>query len=178
VTPSERRALVFLAAVAALGVGTRAVRGRGAEAPPALEARAALARQIAVVDSVRDAGRSRAGRGRARRRGAAPTPVRPRAVAPPLPDESSAIVDLDVADSATIERLPRIGPTLAARIVADRAARGPFGSPAGLERVRGIGPALSKLLAPRVTFSGTGRPTSAELGRAPPAPPSWRRPSR
>jgi competence protein ComEA len=74
-------------------------------------------------------------------------------------------VDLDAADAAAIERLPRIGPTLARRIVADRDTHGAFGSLAALARVRGIGPGVSKSVAPHVTFSGTPRPMSAEPGR-------------
>jgi competence protein ComEA len=35
--------------------------------------------------------------------------------------------------------IPGVGPGLAGRIVADRAARGPFGSAAELDRVPGIG---------------------------------------
>lgn len=49
-------------------------------------------------------------------------------------------LDLDRAETADWERLPGIGPALAARIVADRETRGPFGGPEGLLRVRGIGP--------------------------------------
>jgi competence protein ComEA len=64
-------------------------------------------------------------------------------------------IDLDHAGAAELELLPRIGPALAARIVADRAAKGPFGSLEALEkRVRGIGPAMAKALSPLVTFSG------------------------
>jgi competence ComEA-like helix-hairpin-helix protein len=51
-----------------------------------------------------------------------------------------AALDPDRATAAEWERLPGIGPTLARRIVADRAARGPFRSGDGLLRVRGIGP--------------------------------------
>lgn len=70
-------------------------------------------------------------------------------------------VDLDVAGQPEIEALPRIGPVLARRILEDRAANGPFGSIAGFERVRGVGPALAASLASRVTFSGTARPSNA-----------------
>lgn len=48
-------------------------------------------------------------------------------------------VDLATADAAEIATLPRVGPALAARIVADRAARGPFRSVEDLARVAGIG---------------------------------------
>ena len=56
-----------------------------------------------------------------------------------------------------LERLPRIGPALAARIVADRRINGEFGSLEALQRVRGIGPKLAELLRAHVTFSGAPR---------------------
>ncbi|MDP1859286.1 MAG: helix-hairpin-helix domain-containing protein [Gemmatimonadaceae bacterium] len=72
------------------------------------------------------------------------------------------MIDLDSAPADQIETLPRIGPVLAKRIVEDRAAHGPFGSLQGLERVRGVGPAMARLLQQRVTFGWSGRPTNAE----------------
>lgn len=51
------------------------------------------------------------------------------------------MIDVNVADAGLLERLPGIGPALAARIVADREARGRFGSVADLDRVPGVGPA-------------------------------------
>jgi len=61
-----------------------------------------------------------------------------------------SLVDLDVATESDIERLPRIGPVLARRIVEDRSANGAFGSLDGFERVRGVGPSLAALLRGRV----------------------------
>jgi competence protein ComEA len=58
---------------------------------------------------------------------------------PPAPDAEP--IDLDRADARALERLPGIGPVLAARIVADRERRGSFRGVDGLSRVRGIGPA-------------------------------------
>jgi competence ComEA-like helix-hairpin-helix protein len=49
-------------------------------------------------------------------------------------------IDLDHATARDLEKLPGIGPALAARIVADRADHGPFRTPGVLLRVRGIGP--------------------------------------
>ena len=69
-------------------------------------------------------------------------------------------MDVDLVDATELERLPRIGPALAARIVADRAAKGPYGSIEELQRVRGIGPKLAQLLRAHVTFSGKPRPSS------------------
>jgi competence protein ComEA len=63
-------------------------------------------------------------------------------------------VDLDVADADAIAGLPWIGEAMARRIVADRDARGPFGSMAGLQRVPGVGPGLATRIGHLVTFSG------------------------
>lgn len=56
----------------------------------------------------------------------------------PLPDGR---IDVDRATAAELRLLPGIGPALAERIVADRRARGPFGSLDALARVPRIGPA-------------------------------------
>jgi competence protein ComEA len=50
-------------------------------------------------------------------------------------------VDIDRAGADEIAMLADVGPSLAARIVADRAARGPFASVDDLRRVRGVGQA-------------------------------------
>lgn len=57
-------------------------------------------------------------------------------------EHSAGSVNVNAADADALEALPGIGPVLAERIVADRAANGPFASVADLERVSGIGPAL------------------------------------
>ena len=62
-------------------------------------------------------------------------------------------IDVDAAPAEELVRLPRIGTGLAGRIVADREARGPFGSLEGLARVAGIGPATLEQLRPHVRFS-------------------------
>jgi competence protein ComEA len=68
-------------------------------------------------------------------------------------------LDLNRATTEELELLPRIGPTLARRIVEDRAERGPFRSVEDLGRVRGIGPRTLEELAPLATVrseDGTG----------------------
>lgn len=65
-----------------------------------------------------------------------------------LPAPAFGALDPDRASAADWERLPGIGPALAARIVADRSARGPFGGPEGLSRVKGIGPKTVERLRP------------------------------
>ena len=59
-------------------------------------------------------------------------------------------IDLDSADADTLALLPGIGPALAGRIVEDRNRLGAFGGIAGLQRVRGIGPAISSGIEPFV----------------------------
>ncbi len=56
-------------------------------------------------------------------------------------------IDLNRADAAALELIPGVGPTLARRIVEDRAGRGDFRSVEEVERVRGIGPAKRRLIA-------------------------------
>ena len=58
-----------------------------------------------------------------------------------------APLDLNEASARDLEVVPGIGPALAARIVEDRQARGPFSSLADVQRVKGIGPALAARLA-------------------------------
>jgi len=66
-------------------------------------------------------------------------------------------VDVDRADAAELERLPRVGRELARRVVEERAARGPFGRLEGLRRVPGFGPAMLRALERSATFSGVAR---------------------
>jgi hypothetical protein len=156
-TKGERQALLFLAAVALLGAGTRLARARRSPVPSE-----GLERQIAAVERRTDhpvPGKSR--RGRARAAIAESTDA---AATPP------ARVDLDRASAGMIERLPGIGPALAARIIADRNANGPFGCPAALDQVKGIGPAMLRQLDSLTTFSGPPRPACVRDGGGKPGP--------
>ena len=170
-TPAERQALLFVAAVAALGVGARGCRALAPEHAATAD-RTALAQQIAAVDSAVVAGGARrpSGARRLSARAKAPTGAGERTrTGAPLVDSPAAAsgvtatVDVDRASAAELDRLPGIGPALAGRIVADREQRGPFGSLRELERVKGIGPALSARLAPHVTFSLSPRPSDTEV---------------
>jgi competence protein ComEA len=51
-----------------------------------------------------------------------------------------AKIDLNTADATQLDTLPGVGPSTAAKIVADRQANGPFKSCDDLGRVPGIGP--------------------------------------
>ena len=61
-------------------------------------------------------------------------------------------IPINRADAKQLERLPGVGPALAGRIVADRAARGPFATAQELERVSGIGPKLVERVQEYVTM--------------------------
>jgi competence protein ComEA len=184
-TKSERQALAFFGIVALLGAGVRLLRSDPPPVP-SVEERLALASQLAATDSAAGAAAERkAGKGRRPRRPKgepaggpesrawekAPVATRPSErhgdLAPATPAPASPEpVNPDQATAAELERLPWVGPALAARIVADREAHGPFGSIEGLERVRGIGPKLVERLRPLVTFAGPGRPRNAAPGGA------------
>lgn len=68
----------------------------------------------------------------------------------PEPDMFPSGIDINRATTSDLERLPGIGPALAARIVADRALRGPFENPLALLRVSGIGPRTLARIRPFV----------------------------
>ena len=86
----------------------------------------------------------------------ASVPVRSRAAATPASEGSAAaaaappaLVDLNTATLAELDALPRVGPAMAARIVAKR----PFRRADDLRRVSGIGPSTLRALKPLVTVS-------------------------
>jgi competence protein ComEA len=76
-------------------------------------------------------------------------------------------IDPNTADVDELQRLPRVGPSLAARIVQHREANGPFRTLADLDAVPGIGPALLAGIVPHV-----GLPPAPATTPAPAAPAS------
>ncbi len=146
-TRDERRALVFLAAVAAAGGLMRVVRahrGGGGAGPPGA---AVVAPELPAHDLSAQLARVRQAEEQVR-------PLRP-----------GEKVDLDRAGPAELERLPGVGPELARRIVADRDTNGPFGSLEGLDRVRGVGPAMLARLERWAVFSGVARVTKVQASQ-------------
>jgi competence ComEA-like helix-hairpin-helix protein len=138
---TERRALLLLLSLGLAGQGIRWWATRPEEAPGQIELLAALPPKSAAAhrDSVL-------------------------ALARPLGSDER--IDVDQATAAELTRLPRVGLALAKTIVADRQARGPFGSPEGLDRVPGIGPGLLAVLGPHLRFSsGPGVRASGQFAR-------------
>lgn len=156
-TPGERQALGFLVFIALSGASVRVWK---ANAQPPVMATEAIDRQLARVDSARNAPR-RSKRARATRDSAS-TPA--------------ASIDLDRASAKEIEALPGIGPALAARIVAHRDSVGSYGSLDAVCEVRGVGQATAARLRPLVTFSAPYRPVSAGCDEASKPPGKSRRP--
>ena len=210
-TPSEQKALTFVAIVILLGGAVRVLRAGSSSAPTTLEQQA-LARQATAADSAASQAKSAKHRKGAnarlsgRRRDTIPIVVGGVASVPPtyarpdnpfahnpygaprnnlgfpppgpridtdvhgrtVPSESARPsrpgakppvtdpIDMDIATTEQIQVLPRIGPLLAKRIVANRDSLGAFRSIGGLKRVHGLGPATLEHLAPLVTFSGGG----------------------
>lgn len=131
----EPRTVILLLALAVLGHGARLLLGRSG-APPG--------EVFATVSAEPDPALQRARAARAGR-----------------PLAQGEVVDLNSAPAEEIARLPRIGMSLAKRIVKDRSARGPFRGLADLDRVPGVGPALLGLLKDRVQFGAVrGEPPS------------------
>ena len=148
-TAEERRAVLFLAAVAAAGALVRVVRARNAPSSP--PGASLVAPDIPAGDVQRQAALARRAAEFAR-------PLRP-----------GETVDVDRAGVDELQRLPRIGLSLARRIVEERDANGPFGSLEGLGRVGGLGSATLKGLEKKATFSGQPRLPPPALAQ-PPAP--------
>ncbi len=69
-------------------------------------------------------------------------------------------INVNVAPQEELERLPRIGPVMAQRIIDYRETHGPFERVEELSRVRGIGPKTLERLRPLVVLTTPG-PTPA-----------------
>ncbi len=193
-TPAEKRALVFLSAMLTLGAGVRATKALSAEPPPpSAAARVDLHRQIVAVDSADSVERSGGGKrhrskrpvsigistsdgsdaavridsgvtsSRKRRKG---TKIVPQSTEQPrdIGVSSAGPVDLDRAQEWEIVALPKVGPTLARRILANRDSLGPFGSLVELRRVKGVGEAVVDAITPYVTFSQQPRQSREKEG--------------
>ena len=78
---------------------------------------------------------------------------------PGEPSGSEALhIDINRAGASELEKLPRIGPKTAERILAFRDAYGAFRSADDLQQVKGIGPKTLELLRPHV-YTGAPPPS-------------------
>lgn len=80
---------------------------------------------------------------------ATPTPRRSRT------KEAPVRMNLNTASERLLQRLPRVGPKTAERIVAYRDAHGPFARASHIQRVRGIGPKTFEKMEPYLFVEGT-----------------------
>lgn len=135
-TAQERVALGTVALLFAAGAGARVLRpapapaewsGPGVEAEGIAPAPTAL-RQRVETEVAREQRRNE----------------------PLGPDEK---LDPNTAPADELVRLPGVGPGLAERIVAHRAAHGPFRTLADLDSVSGVGPALLARAAPHLALA-------------------------
>lgn len=142
-TPQERLALGVAALLLAGGAAARTLRTDPADpaltGPPAVEATArTLAAQVA--DSVERAERRRA---------------------PLAPGER---IDPNTASADELDRLPKVGPALAQRIVDWRASHGAFRTLADLDSVPGVGPALLRDAGPHLALAPAPEAASTTEG--------------
>lgn len=77
-------------------------------------------------------------------------------------------VNVNTATAQELQLLPRVGPSLAQRIIDFRTANGAFKAPEELTRVKGIGEKSFALLKPYVSVEGAT--TLKEKVKAPRAP--------
>jgi competence protein ComEA len=127
-TPDERRALIALGGLLALGLLVRVAVREPLPSPgggDSLLVVLAAQGESAAIDS-------------------AGTPP------PGLVEEG--LIRINEAGLEDLMRLPRVGPSLAGRILEARASAGPFRTVRDLRRVKGIGPKTAALLEPCVSF--------------------------
>ncbi|HYW08232.1 MAG TPA: ComEA family DNA-binding protein [Longimicrobium sp.] len=147
-TPQERLALGVAALLLAVGAGARTLR----PAPPAprwAEPAAAASDSVTVRRLTAATGDSVARKAERDR-----------------PLAAGELIDPNTAPADALQRLPRVGPALAERIVAWRAAHGRFGSLAGLDSVPGVGPSLLTGMAKHVTLAAGPASPLAVASRA------------
>ncbi len=149
-TRQERTALGVAALLLAMGA---VVQRRGAEAPPA-EWSAAAAEGGGEADRLLE----RAGKA-AERESRASTPL-----------AAGERLDPNTASATELERLPRVGPGVARRIVEWRTSHGPFRTLADLDSVPGVGAALLREAAPHLALAAAPVRLSSSASRAPSSP--------
>jgi competence protein ComEA len=150
VTPQERTALLVITVLIAGGAAARHTVNRA-------EAREWLAYTTEAADSLDPAtGSSLRARVEAE---VALERIRSQPLA------AGERIDVNRAPPEQLDRLPRVGPALADRIVADRESAGPYRSVEDLDRVSGIGPALLEAIRPHVEIGNVPASVGSPGGR-------------
>lgn len=70
---------------------------------------------------------------------------------PPPVVSAPSLVNINTADTATLETLPRVGPAIAKRIIDYRTKNGPFPTVEHISNISGIGPKTLDQLRPHIT---------------------------
>jgi competence protein ComEA len=163
-SPNEKLALQTIALILAAGVGVwygsqrRVPEWVVDERPGTAEGRQRTAQLVEQADQANVRSRRRA-----------------------LPLAPGERIDLNTADADELQRLPRVGPSLAARIVEHRAANGPFRSLAEVDAIPGVGETVLAGIAPHVNLppgpppearAAAPRATQAAASRRPGTSPS------
>jgi competence protein ComEA len=162
-TPQERLALGVIALLVAAGAGARMLHR---DAPPATLSGPSVEADAGALTALTSSVERKTADAQARAR-------------PLAPGER---IDPNTASAEELDRLPKVGPAQAGRIVAWRQAHGGFRTLADLDSVPGIGAAAITALAPYVTLPPApeqvrGTDGSATLASAvPSAGPAWTSP--
>lgn len=141
ITTAEATTLLFVVAVVLVGITAQHLDAQRAAFGPdhyaalhdELAARSAPTDSTEADSTTADSASARVEAPARRGRSAKPGPVR---------------MNLNTASEQQLQRLPRIGPKMAERIVAYREAHGPFARASHVVRVRGIGPKTFEQLEP------------------------------
>lgn len=126
-TPDERRAILAVVGLLALGLAVRLVH----PGPPPPEGGGDSLLVVLARESEAGA----------------------QAKAPSAGLVEEGRIRVNLASESDLVRLPGIGPALARRILESRGSVGPFASIADLRRVKGIGPKIAARLEPLVSFA-------------------------
>lgn len=147
-TPQERLALGTLALLISAGVGARLIH-RG---PPAAE----------ITASAADSGALRTLTGEVKE-AADEAERRKRPLAP------GERIDPNTASEEELDRLPRVGPAQARKIVEWRAAHGPFRTLADFDAVPGVGASMLAAAAPHLALAPAPATVAAPTASTAPA---------
>ena len=71
-----------------------------------------------------------------------------------MAETPAGVVNINTADAAQLSLLPRVGATVAQRIIAYRTEHGPFKKAADLMQVKGMGAKTFELVSPYVSVDG------------------------